>query len=86
MLPTAVQAVGVLHDTAARTLPPWPTPGVGVLCVVQVAPSHRSDRAPLADAPTAIQASAEVHETARSWFWPKAAGLKGVWTLQAVPS
>lgn len=85
--PTAVHKLGE-HDTLVRPLStPLPT-RLGVFWTAQVVPSHRSAKGaptpPMSWDPTAVQALAELHDTASREL---AAGSDGVfWTAQAVPS
>ena len=67
MPPTAVHALGEVHETAFRKAPALPEVGVGWM--FQAVPSHRSVIVPtelpeLSEcAPTAVQANCDVHET-----------------------
>jgi hypothetical protein len=63
--PTAVHAEGVEQETPLKKsrFPSVPD-GVTGDCSVQVAPFHRSASSPVSVFPTAVQAEAEVHETA----------------------
>ena len=68
VLPTAVHALGEVHETAFRNAPGLAE--VGVDWMLQVVPSHRSvivGPAGLPElskaAPTAVQANCDVHET-----------------------
>ena len=68
VLPTAVHALGEVHETAFRKAPALAEVGVGWM--LQVVPSHRSvivGPAGLPElstaAPTAVQANCDVHET-----------------------
>jgi hypothetical protein len=73
-LPTAVQAVAVVHDTPSS--PGLIDPlGKGVVWKVQVVPFHTS-----AEDPTAVQAVAEMQETAST---PPLVGAG--WMVHAVP-
>jgi hypothetical protein len=65
--PTAVQAVAELHDTPSKE--PLVVPlGLRVVWTAQVAPFHVSTRVTtldmVANHPTAVQAVADLHETA----------------------
>jgi hypothetical protein len=77
--PTAMQAVGEMHDTPDRTL--WPAT-VGVGWMAQVVPFHRSTNAivklpSLYEYPTATHALVEVQETPRKedTVWPLGLGM-----------
>jgi hypothetical protein len=77
--PTAVQAVVDGHETPFSWLALAPA-GLGVSWTDQLAPSQRSARltcvpALLVDAPTAVQAVADVHETPFSWLDAPPSGL-----------
>jgi hypothetical protein len=62
---TAVHAEGVEHETPLRVSPfPSVPEGVTGSCIVQVVPFHRSASNPVSVFPTAVQADADVHETA----------------------
>jgi hypothetical protein len=65
--PTAVQAVAALHETPLRTMYVAPA-GLGVGWICQAVPFQRSASdtmvLPLLYTPTAVQAVAELHETA----------------------
>src|SRR5260370_862726 len=85
--PAAVQAAGVVQDTAARKPPGG---GLGVGWMVQLVPFHRSARVPVGlpklsvRPPTAVQATANVQDTAARK--PPPAGLGVCWMRQFVPS
>ncbi|MDQ6744435.1 MAG: hypothetical protein M3Z27_00200 [Actinomycetota bacterium] len=67
-IPTAVQAVGEVQDTALRLLLELPI-GMGALWALQLVPSQRSIKGvvvvplPSRELPTAVQAVGEVHDT-----------------------
>src|SRR5262249_53275334 len=80
--PAARQADADRHETlrsALCTPPPW---GVGVGRMLQVTPSHRSAKVPESDAPTAIQAEGELHDTA---LRPAPGRVGTGWMRHAVP-
>ena len=88
-LPAAVQAVAAEHDTASSSLASDPE-GAGTPWMLQLVPFHRSASDVVTPvlpvcAPTAVQAFAAVHETAKNPLsgWP--AGLGTAWMLQLVP-
>ena len=94
-VPTAVQFVADVHETASNELSAPPL-GLGVDCIAQLVPFQRSARVdsvaliplPLAKAPTAMQAAADVHDTPASPLKDAPTGL-GVGmdgASQAVPS
>jgi len=90
VLPTAVHALGEVHETAFRKAPALPEVGVGWM--LQAAPSHRSVIVPtelpeLSKAvPTAMHAEGDVHETPIRLLPAGPAGL-GVGVMRhAVPS
>ena len=90
MLPTAVHALGEVHETAFRKAPGLPEVGVGWM--FQAVPSHRSVIVPtelpeLSKAtPTAVHAEGEVHATPFRTLPAAPAGL-GVRVMRhAVPS
>jgi hypothetical protein len=65
MSPVAVHAEGEEHDTPLKKSPfPSVPDGATADCTVQAVPSHRSASNPESVFPTAVQAEAEVHETA----------------------
>src|SRR6516165_7824415 len=83
--PTAMHIVGDVHETPPRNAEGRlsPKPGVGVVWIFQVLPSQNSAsvaRMPLF--PTAMQAVADVHETA--FRLPPLVGV--VWVVQVPPS
>src|SRR5215471_7273660 len=89
LAPPAVHAVAEVHDTARNSLPIDPV-GLAVAWMLQPVPSHRSASAVLLSsvsvwAPTAVQARAEVQETAKNSLsgWP--AGLGTGWIFQLAP-
>src|SRR5262249_38210437 len=68
-IPTAMQALAALHDTAKRPLPVAPL-GFGLVLTIQAVPFHFSVRVkalrtgePVRRVPTAMQAFAALHET-----------------------
>ena len=72
-----------MHDTADRLLLVAPL-GMGMVWIVQVLPSQNSASvAPAPLFPTAVQAVADVHETA---FRLPPLGVGLVWTVQVLPS
>jgi hypothetical protein len=85
-----VQAEAELQDTALSTMSVAPA-GFGVTWVAQVVPFHTSTSVTLELCrllplnPTAVQAVAELHDTAFSWLAraPEALGID--WTAHAVP-
>jgi hypothetical protein len=84
-----VHAVAELHDTAYRKLEMAPD-GLGVVCTVQEVPFHTSANVMSAPElfwydPTAVQAVAEVHDTASSPLPVAPGGLGVVCTAQEVP-
>ena len=88
-LPAAVQAAAAEHDTARSSLASDPA-GAGTAWMLQLVPFHRSASDAVTPvlpvwAPTAVQAFAAVHETAKNPLagWP--AGLGTAWMLQLVP-
>jgi hypothetical protein len=89
-LPVAVQTSAELHDTLPRVLAMAPA-GLGVDCSFQVVPFHLSANVTsalevwLKDAPTAIHAVAEVHDTPASFVTIAPAGLGVACTVQAAP-
>lgn len=90
VMPTAVQAVAVGHDTASRRVSAAPV-GFGVAWIAQLLPSQRSAKVSSADAlgeyhhPAAVQLAAE-HDTPFRRL-PLAPGGFGVdWIAQLVPS
>jgi hypothetical protein len=89
LAPPAVQAVAEVQDTARNSLPADPA-GLAVGWMRQLAPFHRSASGVVVPwvsvwAPTAVQARAEVQETAKNPLsgWP--AGLGTGWIFQLVP-
>jgi hypothetical protein len=80
--PTAVHAAAEAHDTAVRSLVP-PAPGAGVLCTVQVLPSHSAATGRPAFEPTATHAIVEGHDTPSS---SPPGSLASACTTQAAPS
>src|SRR6266513_165859 len=88
-LPPAVQTAAVGQDTARSSLASEPV-GPSTAWMLQVAPFHRSASdvvvpVLLVCAPTAVQASAAEHDTAKNPLsgWP--AGLGTAWMLQVAP-
>jgi hypothetical protein len=80
--PTAVQDERVGHDTPASPIPPA---GLGIGWTAQLVPFQRSARFFIeAVFPTAVQADAEVHETATRAS-PVLAEVGAVWALHLVP-
>jgi hypothetical protein len=78
-----VHAEAEVHETADRLLLVAPL-GVGVVWVVQVLPSQNSASvAPAPLFPTAVQAVADVHETA---FRLPPLGVGVVWVVHELPS
>jgi hypothetical protein len=90
VLPTAVHALGEVHETAPRKAPGLAEVGVGWMR--QAVPSHRSVIVPAGlpevseCAPTAVQANCDVHETPvkKSPWVPGGVGVD--WTVHVVPS
>src|SRR5215472_7737954 len=91
-LPTAVQASAAVHDTADSWLSNAPV-GLGVAWMVQLVPSQCSASVcggpglgseKSNQLPTAVQASAAVHDTPDNWL--RVAGLGVASMLQLVPS
>src|SRR5215469_7306481 len=87
--PPAVQAAAEVQDTARNSLPIDPA-GRAVAWMLQAVPFHRSASEVLLPwasvwAPTAVQARAEVQETAKNPLsgWP--AGLGTGWIFQLAP-
>jgi hypothetical protein len=86
-LPTAVQTVSEVQDTARSSLK---VPSVGVDCTLHAVPSHASASVSVSRfvgsyvAPVAVQAVADEHETPKSRFSPVGSGV--VCTAQEVPS
>ena len=79
--PTATHAVADVHDTSPRPVNRRPD-GFGVAWTVQLVPSQRSAKVVLSERrPTAVQALAEVQETAESV--PATGGE--FWYVDAVP-
>src|SRR6516162_3153869 len=88
-LPAATQAVAELHDIPANPEPIEPA-GACVTWMRQRVPFHRSASGTLAWessmlAPPAVQAVAEVQDTARNSLPIDLVGLTVAWMLQAVP-
>ena len=88
-LPAAVQEAAAEHDTARSSLASDPV-GPGTAWMVQFAPFHRSASEVVVPvlpvcAPTAVQAPAAVHETAKRPLSGCPAGLGTAWTFQLVP-
>lgn len=73
-LPTAMQAVGNVHDTTERELELAPT-GFGVASMVQFVPFHFSANPPDPAYPTAMHAVGEVHETLARSVEPAGLGV-----------
>jgi len=88
-LPPAVQAVAVGHDTASSSLASDPAePETGWMA--QLVPFHRSASGVVSpvlldSAPTAVQARAEAHETAKNPAAGKPAGPGTDWMVQLAP-
>src|SRR5215467_10921586 len=88
-LPPAVQAVAVGQDTASSSLACDPAePEMGWMA--QLVPFHRSASGVVApvlldSAPTAVQARAEAHETAKNPAAGKPTGAGTDWMVQLVP-
>jgi hypothetical protein len=80
-----VHADGEEQETPLKKSPVPSVPG-GVIadCTVQVVPFHRSASSPVSVFPTAVQADAEVHETAFRMY-PALAAVGDGWMLQVVP-
>src|SRR5689334_18072288 len=88
-LPPAVQAAAVGQDTASSSLASDPA-GPETGWMAQLVPFHRSASGVVApvlpdSAPTAVQARAEAHETAKNPAWGKPAGAGTDWRAQLVP-
>jgi hypothetical protein len=87
--PAAVQAAGVVHDTAARTPPGG---GLGVGWMVQFVPFHRSASVPTGlpalsvRAPTAVQNQGEVQDTPAKKLPAAPEGVGTGWSCHRVPS
>ena len=83
--PVAVHSEGEEHETPLKTSPFPSVPG-GVIadCTVQAVPSHRSASSRESVCPTAVQAEAEVHETAFR-VYPAVAAVGDGWMLHFVP-
>src|SRR5215469_13418102 len=84
-----MQALAELHDIPANTEPTEPI-GAGVNWTRQLAPFHRSASGTnvselLMLAPPAVQAVAEVQDTARNSLPAEPCGLAVAWMRQAVP-
>jgi hypothetical protein len=89
--PTAVQTLAATHDTPCRSLPLVAPAGTGVDSTVHEAPLHRSASGTVCPEesvyePTAVQASAAVHETADSSLLVALVGVGAGWICQDVPS
>src|SRR5215468_4252879 len=88
-VPTAMQNMLAAHETPNRAVPGAPA-GLGVGWMVQVVPFHRSARVPVGlpklsvRAPTAVQATADVQDTAARK--PPPAGLGVCWMGHFAPS
>ena len=87
--PAAVQAAGVVQDTAARTPPGG---GLGVGWMLQFVPFHRSASVPTGlpalsvRAPTAVQNEGEVQETPAKKLPAAPEGMGTGWVCHRVPS
>ena len=84
-----MEAVAELHDIPANPEPIEPA-GSGVTWTRQLVPFHRSASGTLVPelsmfAPPAVQAVAEVQDTARNSLPGDPAGLAVAWMLHAVP-
>lgn len=89
-LPTAVQAVGDMHDTALRLVSAAAVE-VGVVWIDQPTPSHCSasvKRVPerLSDDPTALHAVVDAHDTPDNMLSLTPGGVGVVWIDQPTPS
>lgn len=83
--PVAVHAEGEEQETLLKKSPfPSVPGGVTADCTVQAAPFHRSASSPESVFPTAVQAEAEMHETALRPY-PVLAVVGDGWMLHLVP-
>jgi hypothetical protein len=81
----AVHAEGEEQETLLKKSPVPSVPdGVTADCTVHVVPSHRSASSPESVFPTAVQAEAEVHETAFR-VYPVLAVVGDGWMLHVAP-
>ena len=76
-----MQALADVHDTADSEAPA----GFGVDWIDQLEPSHSSANVPELELPTAVQAFAEVHDTADNPLSDVPAGFGLDWTDQLDP-
>jgi hypothetical protein len=89
-LPTAVHALGEVHETAFRNAPALPEVGVGWM--LHLVPSHRSVIVPVGlpelskAVPTAMHAEGDVHETPARPLAAAPAGLGAGVMRHVVPS
>jgi hypothetical protein len=88
-VPTAVQLAAPVHEIPYRAVSPAPA-GSGTSWIVQVLPSQRSASgdsatALLTDDPAAVQAVAEVQETADNRNSSPPAGAGTGWNTQVLP-